>query len=29
MLLQLQKMGIHEQAAFPSLRSKNINEVQT
>lgn len=27
MLLQLPKMGIHEQGAFPSLRSKNI-EVQ-
>ena len=28
MLLQLPKMGIHEQAAFPSLRSKNINKVK-
>ena len=28
MLLQLPKMGIHEQAVFPSLHSKNINKVK-
>jgi hypothetical protein len=28
MLLQLPKMGIHEQDAFPSLHSKNRNETK-